>query len=105
MTVRKDGKRMKYNHEIQFDLDHLSAYEDISNLDDKKVELDEVYSKAAKADEYEVKGAAFDEIKRIMDYNYPTKDDREGVRGYQHPKVALKDIGDVLDNYESREEK
>lgn len=66
MTVRKDGKRMKYNHEIQFDLDHLSAYEHVSNLDEKKVEIDEVYSKAAKADEYEVKAKAFDHAREIL---------------------------------------
>lgn len=57
---------MRYNDEIQFDLDHLSAYEDVSNLDGKKAELDEVYYKAAKADEYEVKAKSFDHAREIL---------------------------------------
>ena len=54
---------------------------------------------------YEVqsKSEAFDELRHIMDYHYPDKEDREGVRGYQHPKVALKNIGDVIEEYESGE--
>lgn len=34
---------MKYNHDIQFDLDHLSAYEHVTDLNEKKAELDAVY--------------------------------------------------------------
>lgn len=52
----------KYNHSIQFDLDHLTQYEDVLNLEEKKIELDHVYERAAKADEYEAKAKAFDEI-------------------------------------------
>lgn len=53
----------EYNDAIQFDLDHLSQYEDVTNLEKKKAELDYVYAqadKAAKAEEYEVKAKSFD---------------------------------------------
>lgn len=36
----------KYNHSIQFDLDHLTQCEDVSDLEEKKMELDEVYRKS-----------------------------------------------------------
>ena len=54
----------KYNHSIQFDLDHLSQYEDVVGLEEKKRELDHVYAQAAKAYEYEAKAKAkaFDAI-------------------------------------------
>lgn len=52
----------KYNHSIQFDLDHLSQYEDVVGLEEKKRELDHVYAQSAKADEYEAKAKAFDRI-------------------------------------------
>ena len=47
----------EYNHSIQFDLDHLSQYEDVIDLDEKKIEFDEVYAKAR----------VFDYIKGIKD--------------------------------------
>lgn len=53
----------KYNHSIQFDLDHLSQYEDVVGLEEKKRELDHVYEQAAKADEYEAKAKAWDLLK------------------------------------------
>lgn len=51
----------EYNHSIQFDLDHLTQYEDVSDLEEKKEELDHVYTQAPKADEYEAKAKAWDE--------------------------------------------
>ena len=41
----------EHNHSIQFDLDHLSQYEDVIELEDKKIELDEVYAKAQAFDD------------------------------------------------------
>ena len=52
----------EHNHSIQFDLDHLSQYENVIELDKKKIELDEVYAQAAKADEYEAKAKAWDKL-------------------------------------------
>ena len=48
----------EHNHSIQFDLDHLSQYENVIEMEEKKNELDEVYAKAQ----------AFDEIVRCMEY-------------------------------------
>ena len=39
------------NDSIQFDLDHLSQYENVIELEEKKNELDEVYAKAQAFDE------------------------------------------------------
>ena len=57
----------EHNHSIQFDLDHLSQYENVIELDKKKIELDEVYAQAAKADEYEAKAKAWDKYKAHME--------------------------------------
>lgn len=70
----------------------LQFFEGVHEKDNRS-ELIEVYRKAK----------AWDEVRRIMDYHYPDKEDRQGVRGYQHPKVALKNIGDVIEDYESGE--
>ena len=48
----------EHSHSIQFDLDHLSQYENVIELEEKKNELDEVYAKAE----------AFDEIVRCMEH-------------------------------------
>ena len=48
----------EHSHSIQFDLDHLSQYENVIELGEKKNELDEVYAKAE----------AFDEIVRCMEH-------------------------------------
>ena len=48
----------EHSHSIQFDLDHLSQYENVIELEEKKNELDEVYAKAQ----------AFDEIVRCMEH-------------------------------------
>jgi len=47
----------EYKHSIQFDLDHLTQYEDVSDLEEKKAELDRVYEQTAKAQ-------AFDRIRK-----------------------------------------
>ena len=52
----------EHNHSIQFDLDHLSQYENVIELDKKRIELDRVYAQAAKADEYEAKAKAWDKL-------------------------------------------
>ena len=57
----------EHNHSIQFDLDHLSQYENVIELDKKKIELDEVYAQAAKADEYEAKAKAYDDTLKTLD--------------------------------------
>ena len=57
----------EYNHSIQFDLDHLSQYENVIELDKKKIELDEVYAQATKADEYEAKAKAHDDTLKTLD--------------------------------------
>ena len=57
----------EHNHSIQFDLDYLSQYENVIELDKKKIELDEVYAQAAKADEYEAKAKAWDKYKAHME--------------------------------------
>ena len=57
----------EHNHSIQFDLDHLSQYENVIELDKKKIELDEVYAQAAKADEYEAKAKAHDDTLKTLD--------------------------------------
>ena len=41
----------EHSHSIQFDLDHLSQYENVIELEEKKNELDEVYAKAEASDE------------------------------------------------------
>ena len=48
----------EHSHSIQFDLDHLSQYENVIELEEKKNGLDEVYAKAQ----------AFDEIVRCMEH-------------------------------------
>ena len=48
----------EHGHSIQFDLDHLSQYENVIELEEKKIELDEVYAKAE----------AFDEISITLNY-------------------------------------
>ena len=57
----------EHNHSIQFDLDHLSQYENVIELDKKKIELDEVYAQAAKADEYEAKAKAYNDTLKTLD--------------------------------------
>lgn len=84
-------------------IDNNEPHWSADTMDMARKELDRVYAQASKADEYEAKAKAFDELRYIMDYHYPDKEDREGVRGYQHPKVALKNIGDVIEEYESGE--
>ena len=41
----------EYNHSIQFDLDRLSYYENVVELEEKKNEIYEVYSKAQAFDD------------------------------------------------------
>lgn len=55
------------NHSIQFDLDHLSQYEEVVDLEGKKSELDEVYAKAEKASEYKVKANLWEINKKRLD--------------------------------------
>lgn len=55
---------MKHNEGIQFDLDHLSVYEEVPDLEEKKMELDEVYRKAE----------TFDEIMKVFKDVFPSKD-------------------------------
>ena len=57
----------EHNHSIQFDLDHLSQYENVIELDKKKIELDEVYAQAAKADECEAKAKAYNDTLKTLD--------------------------------------
>ena len=57
----------EHNHSIQFDLDHLSQYENVIELDKKKIELDRVYAQAAKADEYEAKAKAYNDTLKTLD--------------------------------------
>ena len=57
----------EHNHSIRFDLDHLSQYENVIELDKKKIELDEVYAQAAKTDEYEAKAKAYDDTLKTLD--------------------------------------
>ena len=57
----------EHNHSIQFDLDHLSQYENVIELDKKRIELDRVYAQAAKADEYEAKAKAYNDTLKTLD--------------------------------------
>ena len=96
----------EHNHSIQFDLDHLSQYENVIELDKKKIELDEVYAQAAKADEYEAKAKAFDHIENLVKTELTSDDLYNDARNNDYVAGMLRVyemVDYIIDDYESGE--
>lgn len=45
-----------------------------------------------------LKVKAFDEVCAVVDYNYPTEEDKEYARCYQNPRVPLKTICEIVES-------
>ena len=96
----------EHSHSIQFDLDHLSQYENVIELDKKKIELDEVYAQAAKADEYEAKAKAFDHIENLVKTELTSDDLYNDARNNDYVAGMLRvyeTVDYIIEDYESGE--
>ena len=96
----------EHNHSIQFDLDHLSQYENVIELDKKKIELDKVYAQAAKADEYEAKAKAFDHIENLVKTELTSDDLYNDARNNDYVAGMLRvyeTVDYIIEDYESGE--
>ena len=74
----------EHNHSIQFDLDHLSQYENVIELEEKKNELDEVYAKAE----------AFNKIRQV------DKDFYKEYGYYPNEEEWWYDASNIIEKYE-----
>ena len=96
----------EHNHSIRFDLDHLSQYENVIELEEKKNELDEVYAQAAKADEYKAKAVAFDRIENLVKTELTSDDLYNDARNNDYSAGMLRvyeRVDYIIDEYESGE--
>ena len=99
----------EHNHSIRFDLDHLSQYENVIELEEKKNELDEVYAQAAKADEYEAKNKELlEELKYLKKVNddlvWQRDTDEEHESKAKAYNDTLKTLDKLIDNDERYKE-
>ena len=74
----------EHSHSIQFDLDHLSQYENVIELEEKKNELDEVYAKAE----------AFNKIRQV------DKDFYKEYGYYPNEEEWWYDASNIIEKYE-----
>ena len=93
--------RYEYKDEIIMNLKDYNAGRKVtggtSSFESKLSELDHVYTQAAKADEYEAKAKAFDEIMKVFENNFGAADSLAKLKIFTEVENAYIESGEYDD--------